>query len=156
LQFLAVSIGALLAFVSWERGGKGSAAGCTLFRNRIVSVAVTAGLLAALVVGGRPCTTTLFRQPVQKVSPISAIVQLMPTDGCRHWEGRRQVLRVCRTGQSGAGPRSWFQLATYLQSPFRPAPCCHVTGPAAHRPGAAANGSRTNCVAFANRIIQNA
>jgi hypothetical protein len=50
----------------------------TLFRNRTVSVAVTAGLSAALVIGGALLPLLYFLQTVQKVSPISAIVRLMP------------------------------------------------------------------------------
>jgi len=50
----------------------------TLFRNRTVSVAVTAGLLAALVIGGALLPLLYFLQTVQKVSPISATLRLMP------------------------------------------------------------------------------
>jgi MFS family permease len=50
----------------------------TLFRNRTVSAAVTAGLLAALVIGGALLPLLYFLQTVQKVSPISAILRLMP------------------------------------------------------------------------------
>ncbi|HEX4580446.1 MAG TPA: MFS transporter [Acidobacteriaceae bacterium] len=78
LQSVAVGIGALLAFVWWERRAKDPLLDVTLFRNRIVSVAVTAGLLAALVVGGALLPLLYFLQTVQKVSPISAIVRLMP------------------------------------------------------------------------------
>ena len=52
LESLAVGVGALLAFVCWERRTRDSLLDVTLFRNRTVSVAVTAGLLAALVIGG--------------------------------------------------------------------------------------------------------
>jgi Na+/melibiose symporter-like transporter len=78
LQSLAVGIGALLAFVWWERRARDPLLDVTLFRNRIVSVAVTAGLSAALVIGGALLPLLYFLQTVQKVSPISAIVRLMP------------------------------------------------------------------------------
>ena len=78
LQSLAVGIGALLAFVWWERRATDPLLDITLFRNRTVSVAVTAGLLAALVVGGSLLPLLYFLQTVQKVSPISAILRLMP------------------------------------------------------------------------------
>jgi DHA2 family multidrug resistance protein-like MFS transporter len=50
----------------------------TLFRNRIVSVAVTTGLLAALVMGGALLPLLYFLQTVQKVGQISTILRLMP------------------------------------------------------------------------------
>jgi MFS family permease len=78
LESLAVGIGALLAFVWWERRARDPLLDVTIFRNRTVSVAVTAGLLAALVVGGALLPLLYFQQTVQKVSPISAIVRLMP------------------------------------------------------------------------------
>ena len=46
----------------------------TLFRNRTVSVAVTTGLLAAVVMGGALLPLLYFLQTVQKVSQISAIL----------------------------------------------------------------------------------
>src|SRR6202008_3495195 len=45
LQSVAVGIGALLAFVWWERRARDPLLDVTLFHNRIVSVAVTVGLL---------------------------------------------------------------------------------------------------------------
>ena len=78
LESLAVGIGALLAFVWWERRAKDPLLDVTLFRNRTVSVAVTAGLLAALVIGGALLPLLYFLQTVQKVSQISAILRLMP------------------------------------------------------------------------------
>jgi MFS family permease len=78
LESLAVGIGALLAFVWWERRARDPLLDLTLFRNRIVSVAVTVGLLAALVIGGALLPLLYFLQTVQKVSPISAILRLMP------------------------------------------------------------------------------
>jgi EmrB/QacA subfamily drug resistance transporter len=78
LESLAVGIGALLAFVWWERRARDPLLDVRLFRNRTVSVAVTAGLLAALVVGGAVLPLLYFLQTVQKVSPISAILRLMP------------------------------------------------------------------------------
>jgi MFS family permease len=50
LQSVALGIGALLAFVWWERRVRDPLLDVTIFRNRTVSVAVTAGLLAALVI----------------------------------------------------------------------------------------------------------
>jgi EmrB/QacA subfamily drug resistance transporter len=78
LESLIVGVGALLAFVWWERRARDPLLDITLFRNRTVSVAVTAGLLAALVIGGALLPLLYFMQTVQKVSPISAILQLMP------------------------------------------------------------------------------
>jgi MFS family permease len=78
LQSVAVGIGALLAFVWWERRTRDPLLDVTLFRNRTVSVAVTAGLLTALVIGGALLPLLYFLQTVQKVSPISAILRLMP------------------------------------------------------------------------------
>ena len=78
LESLTVGIGALLAFVWWERRARDPLLDVTLFRNRTVSVAVTAGLLAALVIGGALLPLLYFLQTVQQVSPISAIVRLMP------------------------------------------------------------------------------
>jgi MFS family permease len=75
---LAVGIGALLAFVWWERRAGDPLLDVTLFRNRTVSLAVTTGLLAALVMGGALLPLLYFLQTVQKVSQISAILQLMP------------------------------------------------------------------------------
>src|SRR5271166_3702118 len=68
LQSLAVGIGALLAFVWWERRAKDPLLDVTLFRHRTVSVVVAGALLPLLY----------FLQTVQKVSPTSAIVRLMP------------------------------------------------------------------------------
>jgi hypothetical protein len=78
LESLAVGIGALLAFVWWERRAGDPLLDITLFRNRIVSVAVTAGLLAALVMGGALLPLLYFLQTVQKVGQISALLRLMP------------------------------------------------------------------------------
>ncbi|MGA8658351.1 MAG: MFS transporter, partial [Chthoniobacterales bacterium] len=78
LESLAVGIGALLAFIWWERRARDPLLDLTLFRNRTVSVAVTAGLLAALVIGGALLPLLYFLQTVQKVSAISAILRLMP------------------------------------------------------------------------------
>jgi MFS family permease len=78
LESLAVGIGALLAFVWWERRARDPLLDVTLFRNRILSVAVTVGLSAALVIGGALLPLLYFLQTVQKVSPISAILRLMP------------------------------------------------------------------------------
>jgi hypothetical protein len=78
LESLAVGIGALLAFVWWERRAGDPLLDVTLFRNRTVSLAVTTGLLAALVMGGALLPLLYFLQTVQKVSQISAILQLMP------------------------------------------------------------------------------
>jgi MFS family permease len=78
LQSLAVGIGALLAFVWWERRARDPLLDVRLFRNRTVSVAVTSGLLAALVVGGALIPLLYFLQTVQKVSPTSSILRLMP------------------------------------------------------------------------------
>jgi hypothetical protein len=92
--------------------------------------------MAALVVGGALLPLLYFLQTVQKVSPISAIVQLMPLMVAAigvDWEGRRQVLRVELANRALSPDR--VQLATYPQSPFRPAPCCHVTGPQRTGPG---------------------
>jgi Na+/melibiose symporter-like transporter len=78
LESLAVGIGALTAFVWWERKARDPLLDITLFSDRIVSVAVTAGLLAALVIGGALLPLLYFLQTVQKVSPISPILRLMP------------------------------------------------------------------------------
>ncbi|MBV8112692.1 MAG: MFS transporter [Hyphomicrobiales bacterium] len=78
LESLGVGIGALLAFVWWERRARDPLLDVTLFRNRTVSVAVMTGLLAALVIGGSLLPLLYFLQTVQKVSPISAILRLMP------------------------------------------------------------------------------
>jgi len=78
LESLAVGVGALLAFVWWERRAKDPLLDITLFRNRTVSVAITAGLLAAVVIGGAILPLLYFLKTVQKVSQISAILQLMP------------------------------------------------------------------------------
>jgi DHA2 family integral membrane protein (MFS transporter) len=78
LQSVAVGIGALLAFVWWERRARDPLLDITLFRNRTVSVAVTAGLLAALVIGGALLPLLYFLQTVQELSPISATLRLMP------------------------------------------------------------------------------
>src|SRR5271157_3069082 len=78
LESLAVGIGALLAFVWWERRAGDPLLDITLFRNRTVSVAVTTGLLTALVMGGALLPLLYFLQTVQKVSQISAILRLMP------------------------------------------------------------------------------
>jgi MFS family permease len=78
LESLAVGIGGLLAFVWWERRAKDPLLDVTLFRDRTVSVAVTAGLLAALVIGGALLPLLYFLQTVQKVNQISAILRLMP------------------------------------------------------------------------------
>jgi len=78
LESLAVGIGALLAFVWWERRAGDPLLDVTLFRNRIVSVAVTTGILAALVMGGALLPLLYFLQTVQKVGQISALLRLMP------------------------------------------------------------------------------
>jgi MFS family permease len=78
LQSLAVGIGALLAFIWWERRARDPLLDVRLFRNHIVSVAVTSGLLAALVIGGALLPLLYFLQTVQKVSPTSSILRLMP------------------------------------------------------------------------------
>jgi MFS family permease len=64
LESLAVGIGALLAFVWWEGRARDPLLDVTLFRNRTVSVAVTAGLLAALVIGGALLPLLYFLQTV--------------------------------------------------------------------------------------------
>jgi len=78
LESLAVGIGALLAFVWWERRARDPLLDVSLFLNRTVSVAVTTGILAALVMGGALLPLLYFLQTVQKVSQISAILRLMP------------------------------------------------------------------------------
>jgi EmrB/QacA subfamily drug resistance transporter len=78
LQSLAVGIGSLLAFIWWERRAGDPLLDVKLFRNRTVSVAITTGLLAALVMGGALLPLLYFLQTVQKVSQIAAILQLMP------------------------------------------------------------------------------
>ena len=78
LQSLAVGIGSLVAFIWWERRAGDPLLDVTLFRNRTVSVAITTGLLAALVMGGALLPQLYFLKTVQKVSQISAILQLMP------------------------------------------------------------------------------
>jgi MFS family permease len=78
LESLAVGIGALLAFIWWERRAGDPLLDVTLFRNRTVSVAITTGFLAALVMGGALLPLLYFMQTVQKVSQISAILRLMP------------------------------------------------------------------------------
>jgi MFS family permease len=78
LQSLAVGIGALLAFVWWQRRARDPLLDITLFRDRTVRVAITAGLLAALVIGGALLPLLYFLQTVQRVSPISAVLRLMP------------------------------------------------------------------------------
>jgi Na+/melibiose symporter-like transporter len=78
LQSLAVGIGALLAFVWWQRRARDPLLDVTLFRDRTVSVAITAGLLAALVIGGALLPLLYFLQTVRKLSPISAVLRLMP------------------------------------------------------------------------------
>jgi EmrB/QacA subfamily drug resistance transporter len=77
-ESLAVGIGALLAFVWWERRARDPLLDVRLFRNRIVSVAVTVGLLAALVIGAALLPLLYFLQTVQKVGQTSAILRLMP------------------------------------------------------------------------------
>jgi len=78
LESLAVGIGALLAFVWWESRARDPLLDVNLFRNRTLLVAVTAGLLAALVIGGAVLPLLYFLKTVQKVSSILAIMQLMP------------------------------------------------------------------------------
>jgi MFS family permease len=78
LESLAVGVGALLAFVWWERRARDPLLDFTLFRNRTVSVAVTAGLLAALVIGGALLPLLYFLQTVQGISAIGAILRLAP------------------------------------------------------------------------------
>src|SRR6201981_2350397 len=78
LESLAVGIGALVAFVWWERRAKDPLLDVTLFRNRTLFVAITAGLLAALVIGGGVLPLLYFLKTVQKVSSIAAILQLIP------------------------------------------------------------------------------
>ena len=78
LESLAVGIGALLAFAWWERRARDPLLDVTLFRNRTVSVAITAGLLAALVIGGALLPLLYFLQTVQKIGQISVILRLMP------------------------------------------------------------------------------
>ena len=78
LESLAVGVGALLAFVWWERRAKDPLLDLTLFRNRTVFLAVTAGLLAALIIGGAVLPLLYFLKTVQKVSSISAVLQLIP------------------------------------------------------------------------------
>jgi len=68
----------LLAFVWWERRARDPLLDVRLFRSRTVSVAVTAGLLAALVIGGALLPLLYFLQTVQKLSPTSATLRLMP------------------------------------------------------------------------------
>jgi MFS family permease len=81
LESLAVGIGSLLAFVWWERRAGDPLLDVTLFLNRTVSVAVTSGILAALVIGGALLPLLYFLQTVQKVSQITAILRLMPMMG---------------------------------------------------------------------------
>jgi len=78
LESLAVGIGALLAFVWWERRVRDPLLDVTLFRNRTVSVAVSTGILTALVIGGALLPLLYFFQTVQKLTPISATLRLMP------------------------------------------------------------------------------
>jgi MFS family permease len=78
LQSLAVGVGALLAFVWWEIRVRDPLLDVTLFHNRTVSVAVTAGLLAAMVIGGSLLPLLYFLQTVQNFSPAQAILRLMP------------------------------------------------------------------------------
>src|SRR5215469_12518060 len=66
LESLAVGAGALLAFVWWERRARDPLLDITLFRNRTVSVAITAGLLAAVVIGGAVLPLLYFLKTVQK------------------------------------------------------------------------------------------
>jgi len=77
-QSLALGVGALLAFVWWERRVRDPLLDVRLFGNRTVSVAVIAGLLAALVIGGAVLPLLYFLRTVQNLGPISAIVRLMP------------------------------------------------------------------------------
>ena len=84
--------------------------------------------MAALVVGG-PLTTAIF--PANREPDLGDCTAHAP-DGCRHWEGRRQVLRVELANRALAPDRA--QLATYLQSPSA-GPCCHVSGPQRTGPG---------------------
>src|ERR1700757_3126514 len=78
LESLIVGVGALLAFVWWERRARDPLLDITLFRNRTLFVAITAGLLAALVIGGAVLPLLYFMQTVQKVSSVLAIMQLIP------------------------------------------------------------------------------
>jgi MFS family permease len=81
LESLGVGVGALLAFLWWERRARDPLLDVTLLRNRTVTVAVTAGLLAALVMGGALLPLLYFLQTVQGMSPIGAILRLAPLMG---------------------------------------------------------------------------
>src|ERR1700761_6554384 len=65
-ESLAVGIGALLAFVWWERRAGDPLLDITLFRNRTVSVAVTTGLLAALVMGAPFYRSSISCKPCKR------------------------------------------------------------------------------------------
>src|SRR5258708_21772506 len=69
LESLAVGIGALLAFVWWERRARDPPLDVTLFRARIVSLAVTAGLLGAPFIRGPPLPPLYFPPTIQKIGP---------------------------------------------------------------------------------------
>jgi hypothetical protein len=63
LESLAVGVGALLAFVRWELRAGDPLLDVTLFLNRKLSVAVATGILAALVMGGACCRSSISCKP---------------------------------------------------------------------------------------------
>jgi hypothetical protein len=147
LQFLAVSIGALLAFVWWERGARDPLLDVRSFA--IASYLWPSQPVYGRTGGrgrppGRPPTTAIFPANRAKGEPDLGDCTAHAPDGCRHRGGlgRQAPSSEGRTGQSGAVPRSG-STCDLPAIAFPAGPLLPRNRTAAHRPGAAANGSRT-------------
>jgi EmrB/QacA subfamily drug resistance transporter len=77
-QALAVGAGALVAFVWWERRVKDPLLDLSLFRSRPLNAAIVSGVLIALVMGGAILPLLYFFQNVQGLTPVAALVRLVP------------------------------------------------------------------------------
>jgi EmrB/QacA subfamily drug resistance transporter len=78
LQALAVGAGALAAFVWWERRVTDPLLDLTLFRSRALNAALLNGTLIALVMGGAILPLLYFFQNVQGLSPVPALLRVVP------------------------------------------------------------------------------
>ena len=78
LQSFAVGAGSLAAFVWWERRIADPLLDLSLFKSRQLNAALLNGLFLALVMGGAILPLLYFFQNVQGLTPVSALLRIVP------------------------------------------------------------------------------
>jgi EmrB/QacA subfamily drug resistance transporter len=78
LQSLAVGAGALLAFVWWEHRVADPLLDLSLFRSRRLCAALICGTIVAMAMGGVILPLLYFFQRVQGMTPVSAVLRILP------------------------------------------------------------------------------